>query len=1193
MPGADRAHVRARLRTLLDDDLRFVAHAVWLRDPAAARALLRHARPRAGRGACVDVADVVDGGGVVPDVVFDLAAVVDAGGDSGVVDVPRDLRGLLGVVEAAGLLRVSAAALLWPVRARRPPSPLPPPWWLRAELSTALRHGDDRDWDDLVAGVARELWRLRRRPLPLLSPPSMSATTSTTATTSTASVTTVTSATTGTTTVTTSTTTAATATATPTAATAAATTAEATTARTTAPAPLLAQARAALLHLAAPAPVPTLDDVGAVDGVVDVDGDAFVFREQQRAVRLTLRDGEGGGVDVDVVSPAGAAPLVRRAACAFVEALRDDALGDDGDSSDDDVLRRRVRALVQDHGAAVVEGLCALAAREAPRGRAAPRAAARIVVDDGPRGFAFSLVGADGRDVDVRAVDEIGALDADTRAVARLLARHTRRVGAHERARLVPALVALARRVPLMLPPSVRGPIVDGDRRLVVRLTPRAGGGLRVDVGVRPLPGAPFCELGRTLGNEHAAREGAAVDDDLVTVIVDGNAQSARRDRADEARRREALAERGVVAGDIDDDDAALDVVVALGELGAAVRVEWPADALTVVPVRAVRLRALPGPPGRARVRIDVDVDVDADVDDDALVLAALLHAAKSGRRYARLSKQRFLRVTAWAQERVAPLVAFGAPGTGDDADTIDVPAVVADVVCGDVDDSVAVDDSVPDGVTATLRPYQRAGLAWMRRLQRHHCGAVLADEMGLGKTVQALAALVDRQARGPQLVVTPASMVQVWRDEAARHAPALRMRGDLGGADGDLSAGDVVVISWSKLVLAAPTVARQRFATVVFDEAQALKNVSTQRVSAARAVDAAWRLALTGTPLENHAMELWSLLEVVTPGVWGTAQAAARAARPRSTPPTPAATAAPTSTTTATTATATIPTTATAATTATTATTATAAWAQATLALALKPFVLRRTKAMVLPELPPRTEVTERVELADDERAAYDAVCRVIAHEARGASRVHALRALTRLRLRACDPLLDDAAWLGSRSKLERASAVIVDLVAAGHRVLVFSSFVRVLAQLRARVSADGARTAQLDGSTPRADRAARIAALQEGALDAFFVSLKAGGTGLTLTGADVVVLYDPWWNEAAEQQAADRVHRIGQAKPVTVVRFIAAGTIEDAVVGLQRDKRAVVDAVLAGVPADVGGAGVDVDAALAALLRRSVRGS
>ena len=441
---------------------------------------------------------------------------------------------------------------------------------------------------------------------------------------------------------------------------------------------------------------------------------------------------------------------------------------------------------------------------------------------------------------------------------------------------------------------------------------------------------------------------------------------------------------------------------------------------------------------------------------------------------------------------------------------------------------------TVPEALNAELRPYQVEGFRWLARLSTWAPGACLADDMGLGKTVQAIALLLHRP--GPALVVAPTSVGFNWLRELARFAPSLRARA-LRGAGRldqleDLGPPDVLVTSWDLLARDIDTLEKITFGTIVLDEAQAMKNPTTARARAAVRLDGAFRLALTGTPVENRVSELWSLFRVVAPGLLGSwDRFRERFLGPIERDGDHAR--------------------------------------RDALARLIRPFVLRRLKAMVAAELPPRTDVNVEVELSEEERRLYEATRIAAVASLQGAPdqrRFQVLAALTRLRQAACHPrLLDPESDLPS-AKLTRLRELIGELRAEGHRALVFSQFTRHLALVRDALSEDGVRLRYLDGETPEARRRAEVDAFQAGDGDVFLISLKAGGVGLNLTAASYVFHLDPWWNPAVEDQASDRAHRIGQTLPVTVCRLVATGTIEDRILALHAEKRELVAGLLDG---------------------------
>jgi superfamily II DNA or RNA helicase len=441
------------------------------------------------------------------------------------------------------------------------------------------------------------------------------------------------------------------------------------------------------------------------------------------------------------------------------------------------------------------------------------------------------------------------------------------------------------------------------------------------------------------------------------------------------------------------------------------------------------------------------------------------------------------------------------------------------------------------------LRDYQRDGLGWLGFLQRFGFGGCLADDMGLGKTVQVLALLDsrrdtyardERQAPRPSLVVVPRSLVFHWKKEAARFTPKLWVldhTGSLRLKPGEhFSDYDVVITTYGTLRRDALEFKAQRFDYCVLDEAQAIKNAGTLSAKAARLLRADHRLAMSGTPVENHLGELWSLFEFLNPGLFGSATVFGRAGRN----PEPAT--------------------------------------RSLLARALRPFVLRRTKSQVARELPDKTEQTIFCDLEGREKKQYDELrayyrARLLKDFEDGdRSRVkfQALEALLRLRQAACHPGLIDKSKVGEPSaKVDTLMAQLEQVREEGHKALVFSQFTSLLAIVRDRLDRDKVAYTYLDGRTR--DREARVEQFQNDPnVKLFLISLKAGGLGLNLHAAEYVYLLDPWWNPAVEAQAIDRAHRIGQTRQVFAYRLIARDTVEEKVLELQKNKRDLADAII-----------------------------
>ena len=454
-----------------------------------------------------------------------------------------------------------------------------------------------------------------------------------------------------------------------------------------------------------------------------------------------------------------------------------------------------------------------------------------------------------------------------------------------------------------------------------------------------------------------------------------------------------------------------------------------------------------------------------------------------------------------------------------------------------------------PQGLNAHLRDYQAYGAAWMGSLLRAGFGGVLADDMGLGKTVQTLALLQARReagASGAALLIVPTSLVHGWQAQASQFTPDLRLvvlhGSDRAALRSAAVEADLVVTTYPLLARDRDWLAAQEWPLVILDEAQTLKNPASQMAKTLRDIPAGGRLALTGTPVENSLQDLWTLIDWINPGLLGDRKRFQSVFR---TPIEKHGDAA----------------------------------AQARLNRRLRPFMLRRTKDEVAAELPPKTEILERVDLSKPQQSLYETVRTAMdarvreAIGARGltAARITVLDALLKLRQVCCDPALvktEAARSVADSAKRARLRDLVSELVAEGRRVLVFSQFVEMLRLIEADLAAAGIPSLSLTGQTQ--NRGGVLDAFARGDAPVLLLSLKAGGVGLTLTQADTVILYDPWWNPAVERQAMDRTHRIGQDKPVFVYRLVAAGTVEEKILAMQARKQALADALFS----DEGGA-------------------
>ena len=419
----------------------------------------------------------------------------------------------------------------------------------------------------------------------------------------------------------------------------------------------------------------------------------------------------------------------------------------------------------------------------------------------------------------------------------------------------------------------------------------------------------------------------------------------------------------------------------------------------------------------------------------------------------------------------------------------------------------------LPKGVQAILRPYQRLGVNWLAFLRQAGLGALLPDDMGLGKTLQTLCVL-----QGRSLVVAPTSVLHHWADELHWFRPDLRVSTYHGPQRALTATADVTLTTYAILRLDADTLAQTTWDTVVLDEAQTIKNPDSQVARAAYGLQANFRLALTGTPVENRLDELWSQVHFLNRGLLGGRQVFRNAMSAPCCWPTRCGSPAPEK---------------------------------------LKPFVLRRRKREVAPELPPRTDVVLHCVLSDSERVVYDTVraatlANVVALLDAGGSVLAALEALLRLRQACCHSGLLPGHTAPTSTKVTLLLERLEEAVADGHKALVFSQWTALLDRIEPHLRAAGMAFTRLDGTTR--DRAGVVHHFQdEAGPPIMLVSLRAGGTGLNLTAADHIFLLDPWWNPAVEDQAADRAHRLGQTRPVLVYRLVAQDTVEERILALQ----------------------------------------
>lgn len=651
-------------------------------------------------------------------------------------------------------------------------------------------------------------------------------------------------------------------------------------------------------------------------------------------------------------------------------------------------------------------------------------------------------------------------------------------------------------------------------------------------------PGAPLMRAG----------EG----DVRFTYVVDGQPRWVERDVA---RELEVVAEAKQQLSLVDwgGSDvgcvATLDAILALADFVAQLPRGWSVETRLGKPPRRIRWSHIESSIAVAKAGEWFSCRGDLQLGDAHVSLGELLESLRRAQRFIAIGDGQHLELPETLRKQLEPL-AFAA---NTEQGSLRVHGAFGDVVreattafttaTSEVDwhalaqNHTETRPRVPKLRNGTLRDYQVEGVRWM--LERAACtpGCVLADDMGLGKTVQTAAFLLARRGRGTALIVAPASVTFNWKLELARFAPQLGVVLFNETRCFDVAASkraDVVIVSYG-LLQRDPNVFNDTWSTLVLDEAQYLKNHVAKRTTAVRDLKRDFTIALTGTPVENHLGELWSVMSLAFPGLLGSEPAFRSRFRDNA---------------------------------------GASELALATLNRLLAPFLLRRTRANVLSELPERQNVDVMIDLSAAERKRYDTLRRACELQfverdvglTAAQEKIQILAALTRLRQMACDVKLVEPKFKGESAKLERLKALCQDLADQGAAVLVFSQFTQLLTRARDQIAGLGIATHYLDGATPLSERQRLVTEFQNGSGTVFFISLKAGGTGLNLTRACYVIHLDPWWNPAVEEQANSRAHRMGQSRPVTAYRLIARGTVEESILSLHEQKRGLALSVLDG---------------------------
>lgn len=733
------------------------------------------------------------------------------------------------------------------------------------------------------------------------------------------------------------------------------------------------------------------------------------------------------------------------------------------------------------------------------------------------------------------------------REIARILGREGLKVPQGAEARLLEGLAAVAPMVTVhsdIVGDDSTAEIIAADARPHLHLSPFAAG-LTLELRMHPF-GDSALQL--------MPGQGRAT---LLTEIA-GRAVRCTRDLNEELTAARAVLDACPALTDneswgwaVDDLEQALTTLEQLHSLGDAVVLDWP-EGKRIGLSAEVQMAQL-------RVKIEQEgdwLDLQGELRLDSgriLLMQELLDLAAGAKgRFVPLGERDFLILSQALRRKLDGLRSLtddgrfhplAAPAI---AEAIDGMTLDADATWQGLLDRLAavqeLEPQIPSTLQAELRDYQIDGYRWLARLAHWGAGACLADDMGLGKTVQALGLILSRAPKGPTLVLAPTSVCGNWVDEAQRFAPTLQPRrfgaGDRAAMLDTAGPFDLVICSYGLLQTEGARLAEVQWETIVADEAQAFKNALTKRSQAIMRLKGGFRMITTGTPVENHLGELWNLFRFINPGLLGSLERFNRrfaipieqnkdmGARQR-------------------------------------------------LRQLLRPFILRRLKSEVLSELPPRTEITLKLELSDGELALYEAMRRQAIERLSGAEAIGAnpgqqrmalLTEIMRLRRACCHPRLALPDSNLPSSKLDAFSEILDELLENRHKALVFSQFVDHLTLIRAHLDTRGIRYQYLDGSTSEPQRRAAVAAFQAGEGELFLISLRAGGVGLNLTAADYVIHMDPWWNPAVEDQASGRAHRLGQQRPVTVYRLVAKDTIEERILALHAAKRDLADGLLEG---------------------------
>ena len=757
-----------------------------------------------------------------------------------------------------------------------------------------------------------------------------------------------------------------------------------------------------------------------------------------------------------------------------------------------------------------------------------------VVVEDSPTHYSIIQIPNEIRDYYVKLL-QLGSLPLEAESILRsLLAKIGGKVELHSS----------------LIEGGSTLPIVDGQWGVGFRISPKQGGNWEVESFVRPLPGGrKTCRL--------------AEGDD---VIIDENETAGRvrvkRNMEMEQQNRELVQAFWHSEGyeesehEVYPPEFMLDLVQMIQEHPDTFYAEWPEGQSFKIKNLAKGASTWNGVLKQRGQWFDIEGDVNIDEQTRISISELLELVGKSKGKFVKIGEGEFLALSDKLRSQLKALDAianrergkikispFSAALMGNELLNGELKLEMDEklqAIRKRILDGSNYSPAIPKELNAALRPYQKDGYLWIARLNSWGAGALLADDMGLGKTIQTIAFLLLKKEEGPSLVVAPASVAPNWKTEMEKFAPTLNVQilnfaSNRSKVIQDAKAGDVIITTYGILLSIQDIITKKHWNVACLDEAHIIKNRGAKTSAAAMKIQADNRVMLTGTPVQNHLGELWSLFQFVNPGLLGNYEHFSQkfiipieGYQDKE--------------------------------------------KQEQLEHIVHPFMLRRTKQAVLKELPEKTEIYHTVEMNRDELAIYESIrirAERMLQEGGLDINMHVLAEITRLRQAACSAQLIEPKWTGDCSKITALVELLQGVIEGGNRALVFSQFVSFFDLVRRELDRLGMKYFYIDGSVPLKQRSEMVDAFQKGENPLFLISLKAGGLGLNLTGANYVFHLDPWWNPAVEQQATDRTYRIGQEQAVTVYHLVSKNTIEEKIIRLHQTKRDLAENILAGTDA------------------------